>query len=96
MTTSPPPANEPGDAAPAPDRTGAEATRPGAVTPRASESVPPPGEPFHGPHPETSWERADRRWDLRAQGRDFVTIAVMIVVYLVWVGIVYFFEPGIR
>ena len=44
----------------------------------------------------SSWERTDNRWDFPHKNRDWIVIAVLIVIYLVWTGIVYLFEPGIR
>lgn len=60
------------------------------------DSVPPPQEPFHGELPDTHFRREDDRWSLGNQLRDWLILLVMIIVYLVWTGIVYFFEPGIR
>jgi hypothetical protein len=46
--------------------------------------------------PRTDFDREDERWQLHNQLRDWMILLVMIAVYMVWTGIVYFFEPGIR
>lgn len=53
------------------------------------------------PKPETeelhtTFERADNRWDIEHANRDWIIIAILIVVYLIWTGTVFLFEPGIR
>jgi hypothetical protein len=60
------------------------------------KQVPSPGTPSPDAHPSTHYEREDDRWALKAQLRDWWLLALMIVTYLVWTGIVYFLEPGIR
>jgi hypothetical protein len=45
---------------------------------------------------DSHWEREDDRWDVRNQIRDWIILLVMVVIYLLWTGIIYFFEPGIR
>lgn len=40
--------------------------------------------------------RHDDRWRIRRLRRDWLILAVMIAIYLLWTGIVFFFEPGIR
>lgn len=44
----------------------------------------------------TNFEREDDRWRWQNQVRDWLILLVMVVIYLVWTGVVYFFEPGIR
>jgi hypothetical protein len=58
------------------------------------ERIPEPGEPFPQEHPETHFERKDRRWGNHL--RDWGYLAVMMVIYLVWTLSIYFLEPGIR
>lgn len=57
--------------------------------------------PNLAPKPEsdevrTTFERVDNRWDIEHASRDWMIIAALVVIYLVWMGTVYFFEPGIR
>ncbi len=57
--------------------------------------------PNLAPKPEiedvhSTFERADNRWDITKANRDWIIIAVMVIVYLVWTGIVFLFEPGIK
>lgn len=44
----------------------------------------------------TTFERADNRWDPGNGRRDWIIIAMLVVIYLVWTGIMFLFEPGIR
>lgn len=44
----------------------------------------------------THYEREDNRWMHHSKWRDWVILLVMIIVYLLWAGVVYFLEPGIR
>lgn len=44
----------------------------------------------------TGFEREDNRWVHRASRRDWWILLLMIVTYLVWTGIIYLLEPGIR
>jgi hypothetical protein len=60
------------------------------------DSKPVPGERWSDEHPETHMERDDDRWSRRAQMRDWLIIIVMMVIYLIWAGLIYFLEPGIR
>lgn len=55
-----------------------------------------PGEPWSGEHPDTHLEREDDRWSRTAQLQDWLALIVMIVIYLIWAGLIYFLEPGIR
>jgi hypothetical protein len=55
-----------------------------------------PGEPWPGEHPNTDLERDDDRWSRSAQLQDWLVLIVMIVIYLLWTGLIYFLEPGIR
>ena len=41
-------------------------------------------------------EREDDRYSFRNQLRDWGILAIMIVIYLAWTGVIYLFEPGIR
>ena len=57
--------------------------------------------PNLSPKPDTedvhaSFERADNRWDIQHARRDWIIIAILVVIYLVWTGTVFIFEPGIR
>lgn len=57
--------------------------------------------PNLGPKPETedvqtTFERVDNRWDPGNARRDWIIIAILAVVYLLWMGTMYLFEPGIR
>ena len=60
------------------------------------ELHPEPGQRADDELPTTTYERGDNRWRLRNQLRDWMILLVMIAIYLVWTGVVYFFEPGIR
>lgn len=71
-------------------------TQPSNAQSSTEEQVPPPGTPSPDIHPSTHFEREDNRWALKAQLRDWWLLALMIITYLVWTGIVYFLEPGIR
>ncbi len=57
--------------------------------------------PNLAPKPDTddvhsTYERADNRWDLKNARRDWLIIAALIILYLVWTGTVFLLEPGIR
>lgn len=57
--------------------------------------------PNLAPKPEseevtTTYERADNRWDLTHKNRDWIIIATLVIIYLLWTGTVFLFEPGIR
>lgn len=57
--------------------------------------------PNLAPKPENedvhfTFQRADNRWQPENARRDWIVIAVLIVIYLAWTGIVFLFEPGIR
>ncbi len=60
--------------------------------------------PNLGPKPDTedvvqastTFERSDNRWDPENGRRDWIVIGVLVVVYLLWMGTIYLFEPGIR
>jgi hypothetical protein len=57
--------------------------------------------PNLGPKPESddvhyTFERLDNRWDPQNSGRDWIVIAILIVIYLLWAGTMFLFEPGIR
>ena len=45
---------------------------------------------------QTTYERADNRWDPLHGNRDWIVIAVLVVVYLIWTGVLFLFEPGLR
>ena len=60
------------------------------------DSVPPPGTPSHERHPKTNLDRRDDRWRVRFFLRDWMILLGMIAVYLLWTGVLYLFEPGIR
>lgn len=55
-----------------------------------------PGEVWDGEHPDTHLDREDGRWNLKAQFHDWKILFLLILAYLVWTGVIYFFEPGIR
>ncbi len=44
----------------------------------------------------STFERADNRWDIPNARRDWIIIITLVVVYLLWTGILFLFEPGIR
>ncbi len=44
----------------------------------------------------TTYERADNRWESGNARRDWIVIATLVVIYLIWAGIIFLFEPGIR
>ena len=60
------------------------------------DKKPAPGETWSAESPDTHLEREDDRWSSSAQMRDWLVLVIMIIVYLVWVGTIYFLEPGIR
>lgn len=60
------------------------------------DEIPSPTEPVAGELPETTYEREDDRYSFRNQLRDWGILAIMIVIYLAWTGVIYLFEPGIR
>jgi hypothetical protein len=43
-----------------------------------------------------SFELEDRRWAARDQVRDWIWLAVMIIVFTAWTLFVYLLEPGLR
>lgn len=46
---------------------------------------------------QTSLERDDDRWQHQRRGwRDWWVLLLLIATYLVWTGLVYLLEPGIR
>ena len=46
---------------------------------------------------QTSLERDDDRWQHQRRGwRDWWVLLLMIATYLVWTGLIYLLEPGIR
>ncbi len=59
-------------------------------------SKPATREPRSDELPHTHLERDDDRWSRTAQVRDWLILLLMIVIYLTWVGVIYFLEPGIR
>ncbi len=61
-----------------------------------TNETPSPREIWSEEHPDTHLERDDDRWSKSAQVRDWLVLILMIATYLVWMGIVYFLEPGIR
>ncbi|MFN2273321.1 MAG: hypothetical protein ACK2TX_00595 [Anaerolineales bacterium] len=63
---------------------------------REMNSVPGPGQPSQEEHPDTHLEREDARFEQKGRLKDWLTLILMMAAYLVWTGIVYFFEPGIR
>ena len=60
------------------------------------DAIPAPGTPSHAEHPSTHYQREDDRWYIRFRLRDWLILLAMIGVYLIWTGVVYLFEPGIR
>ena len=44
----------------------------------------------------THFKREDNRWLHKASRRDWWILFLLIMTYLVWTGIIYFLEPGIR
>lgn len=64
--------------------------------PTGPEDVPEQGEPWSEEQPETHYRREDNRWHYRARFRDWMILLMMIVTYVVWAGIIYLLEPGIR
>jgi hypothetical protein len=64
--------------------------------PEPHDGNPDPGQSADHELPVTHYEREDDRWQLRNQLRDWLILLVMALIYLVWTGVVYFFEPGIR
>lgn len=44
----------------------------------------------------STYERIDNRWDISHARRDWIIILVLVVIYLVWAGTLYLFEPGLR
>ena len=64
--------------------------------PDKKDETPAPGEIWPDEQLDTHLERDDDRWSRSAQMRDWLILILMIATYLVWMGIVYFLEPGIR
>ncbi|MEJ2013023.1 MAG: hypothetical protein P8X64_12475 [Anaerolineales bacterium] len=62
---------------------------------RDIKSMPEPGQPMQDEHPDTHLERSDERFS-KGRAKDWLTLLLMMAIYLVWTGIIYFFEPGIR
>ncbi|MCB9149115.1 MAG: hypothetical protein H6641_10195 [Caldilineaceae bacterium] len=60
------------------------------------KQIPAAGEPSHAEHPNTHFEREDDRWYVRFRISDWLILLTMIGIYLLWTGVVYWFEPGIR
>lgn len=60
------------------------------------ENVPEPGEQWTEEHPDTQYHREDTRWNFRSQLRDWMILLLIIVTYIVWAGLIYLLEPGIR
>lgn len=57
--------------------------------------------PNPGPKPETedvhtTYERTDNRWDPQNARRDWIVIVILVVIYLLWTGTLFLFEPGIK
>ncbi|MCA9903789.1 MAG: hypothetical protein KC547_08035 [Anaerolineae bacterium] len=46
--------------------------------------------------PPTQLDREDNRWGPHHWLRDWAILLTMILIYLVWTGIIYLLEPGIR
>lgn len=44
----------------------------------------------------TTFERIDNRWDFQHARRDWLIILVLVIIYLLWTGMLFLFEPGIR
>lgn len=65
-------------------------------TDNVSSQEQPAGEPLPGEHPLTHFDREDNRWQPQYAIRDWLILAAMIAMYVLWAGVVYFFEPGIR
>lgn len=64
---------------------------------RAEEKpIPDPGRKSVDEHPDTHFQRDDERWGKAAQVKDWIILFVMMTLYLLWTGIIYFLEPGIR
>jgi hypothetical protein len=68
-------------------------TRPKPGRPGDVASPPPPDA---SELPPTHWQREDHRWGYGARYRDWLILLVMMLIYLVWMGAIYLFEPGIR
>ena len=60
------------------------------------KNIPEPGERSTDEHPDTHFDRDDQRWKRNAQVKDWITLGVMMAIYLLWTGVIYFLEPGIR
>jgi hypothetical protein len=60
--------------------------------PRKGQASP----PETGEMPQTHLKREDDRWMPRAAWRDWLILLVMMLIYAVWMGVIYWFEPGIR
>ena len=46
--------------------------------------------------PPTHLDREDNRWGPHHWLRDWAILFTMILIYLVWTGVIYLLEPGIR
>lgn len=58
------------------------------ITPDADDTT--------GELPVTTYEREDNRWGRDRWLRDWMILLIMIIAYLMWAGVIYLFEPGIR
>ena len=52
--------------------------------------------PTDGELPPTQLDREDNRWGPHHWLRDWAILLTMILIYLVWTGVIYLLEPGIR
>jgi hypothetical protein len=53
-------------------------------------------EPIPGDESRDDFGVEDERWAAPRQRRDWMWLALMIVIYCAWTLIVYFLEPGLR
>lgn len=77
---------------PEPEAGNTEIERPGDSETAASTEVASDATPSEDEH----FDRGDERWEGRGNIRSWMILAFMVAAYLVWTGIIYFFEPGIR
>lgn len=61
-----------------------------------NQPVPDETQPAKNELPATHFSRDDDRWRWQNQLRDWLILLGMIAIYLIWTGVVYFLEPGIR
>ncbi len=90
--------NPPGDGPnKAPTGTPGAPTRPtGEPTPEEKEQFRQPSFWYNKKDREASFRMEDARWATSEQIKDWLKLAVMVAITLIWCAIVYLSEPGLR